>query len=274
MQELHTETNDIEVLGQEPEVVEPQEVESVEEVSGTGQTGSDLATEEGREDQDGVNQDAVQRAINKQHAKYREEERKRKALEKELEEMRAKLPKEPEAPEIPPIPDPYDENYEELVRARDEALLNKVKYDVAQEASLAQQQKLEDEKQAKRQEEIQALVTNYDNKAKSFGLDVQEVHKAGKAIVDYGINDQLAEFLLADDDGPLLTQYLASNPRELDELRSMPITQASIYVHTKIREDAKGLKPKQTQAPDPAPSLSGNGVGDMLPDVIKGAVFE
>jgi len=273
MSELHTETDDIEVLGQEPEAVEPQEAESVDEVSGTGETGSDLATEE-KEEQEGVNQDAVQRAINKQHAKYREEERKRKSLEKELEEIRAKLPKEPEVPEIPPVPDPWAENYEELIKKRDEALQAKAKHDLERDAKILRQEELAQKENSKRQEEIQTLATNYDNRAKGLGLDAEEIHKAGKVVIDYGINDQLIEFLLADEEGPLLTQYLASNPAELDDLRDIPIAQAAIRIHTSIRNNAQALKPKTSSAPDPAPVLSGNGVGETIPDTIKGATFE
>ena len=274
MTELHTESEQEDsVLGQDPtqEVVE-NVIE--QDASGTGDTGSDLATEQGEDKPKDVNQDAVQNAINKQHAKYREEERKRKALEKELKELRSKQPKEPDAPQVPDAPDPYDKNYEQLIKARDQKLLERAKYDAKIEAKQADEQKLATEKQELRQKEIGKLVENYDNKTKQLGLSVDDIHKAGQAIVDYGINNELAEFILGDDDGPLLTQYLASNPAELDDLRSLPIASAAIRIHTNIREKVQGLKPKSTSAPDPAPLLSGNGSSEGTSGIIKGAVFE
>ena len=62
---------------------------------GTGTTGSDLATDSAaeREEKDPavVAQEKAQKAINKQHAKYREEERKRIAAEDKAKKLEDKL---------------------------------------------------------------------------------------------------------------------------------------------------------------------------------------
>lgn len=282
MTELHTESNlESYVLPQEDVPAQADEQNDLgyehgtdKGDSGTGETGSDLATEKGVGKDKGVNQDAVQNAINKQHAKFREEERKRKSLEKELEELRSRQPKEPEAPIVPDAPDPYDENYEELVKVRDQKLLEKAKYDISRQAEAERHQKLVAEKQEVRQKEVAEMIKSYNNRTEKLGLSVADIHKSGQAIVDYGINEQLAEFILSDEDGPLLTKYLAHNPAELDELLSLPITNATIRMHTDIRQKVQGLKPKTSGTPDPAPVLSGNGAGEIVPSIIKNAVFE
>jgi len=255
-------------------VIETEEVADKTE-SGTGETGSELATDSA-EEHDKTNQDGVQAAINKQHAKYREEERKRKEAEARIEEYEAKLKKyeTPKMPDVPPIPDPYDDDYEAKMKVRDEALLEKAKYDAdVQYKALQEQRQLEEAEQAKRAE-VQRSIEGYEAKATELGLNKDDVNKAGQKLVDYGIRAEVAEFILADQDGPLITRYLAENPVEFDEINRMSAMMAAVTINSTIRAKASGLKPQPSRAPEPPEYIGGLGPGEQKDPLLEGVKFE
>lgn len=259
--------------------IEDQEIDQVEtEETGTVSDGSELASDTGENQEEKTQQaqEAANKAINKKHFQYKEEERKRLAAEKELQELRAKLEQQTsQRPEIPPIPDPYDENYEAKVKARDEAIRQVVVYEAKQEVETQRKQQLEEQQRQEQAKQIESMVTTYNQRAKSLGLDVAEVEKAGDTLVQYGVSQDVANFLLSDEDGPLMTKYLAANPLELERIQSMPPMQAAIALNDSVRKQAAGLKPKQTKAPEPPEVLNGGGYQDDqgMPH-IKGAKFE
>lgn len=258
------------------------ESEVLEETqTGTVESGAELATDSGEnreeKDQATIAQEKAQTAINKQHAKYREEERQRIAVEKEAAELREKL-KAFEAsapvPEIPPIPDPYDDDYESKVRARDEAIIAKTAYDAEQSAINARKETQAKESQANEQKRVDALIETYNAKISEIGLNVEDVHKAGQVLIDYGVSNDIAEFILQDAEGPLITAYLAANPLEVDEIRSMNSLQAAVKINSDIRSKASSLRPQTSNAPEPPVTLSGNGPGEKESPLLKGATFE
>jgi len=266
-EELQT-TEALETIVQD-DVVENTEV-------GTGETGSELAADSG-EAHEQINQEKVNQAINKQHAKFREEERKRKEAEAEnqklLEQLKSIEANKPK-PVVPPIPDPYDDDYEAKVKERDDALLAKAKHD-AIEASKAEAEKERQQKALEAQQaETQKHINSYEKRSVEIGLDSNEVNKAGQVLVDYGINSDLAMFILQDKDGPLITQHLAANPAELSELLEMSPMMAAVTINSVVRPKAEALKPKPSKAPDPVKGLSGLGPGETVPASIKGAKFE
>ena len=243
--------------------------------------GSELAPDsaEEREEKDpaALAQDQAQKAINRQHAKYREEERKRIEIEKRAKELEDKL-KELESKSadvvVPPLPDPWDEDYNQKIAARDEALRKQAIID-AQKQYQDSQAKTSQEAAAKaEQERLQGLVKDYDKNTIKLGLDSAEVRKAGEVVVSYGISDDLIGFILQDSEGPLITKYLAANPLVLDELRNLSPIQAALQINSDIRAAASKLKPQATAAPDPADILGGRGAGEKQSALIKGATFE
>ena len=220
-------------------------------------------------------QDSVQKAINKQHAKYREEERKRLAAEAELAELRGKLEEKnkPEAPIVPPMPDQFDDNFEELMVARESKLKELVEYEAKQKLESEVISKQQEAQQAKQQEELQQRVTNYSDRALKMGVDSQELEQAGTYVAQSGISEEIASFLLDDEQGPLLVKHLADNPIELDELRGMPIAQAIIKIHSEVRSKVSVPTNNVTSAPDPVRGISGKPVED-IPEIIRGATFK
>jgi len=236
---------------------------------------SELATE--TDDKQDKTNDGAQKAINKQHAKYREEERKRIEVEKEAKELREKLAAFESAKvetDIPPIPDPYDDDYEDKIKARDEAITRKASQE-AQKSFLTEQQNAQKETAKKtEQERINTLISGYDKHTVTLGLNPSDVAKAGNKVVEYGISGEVAEFILEQEDGPLITTYLSENPILLDELRHMTPIQAAFKVSSDIRAAASGLKPQASTAPDPVEILTGRGAGETEDPLLKGATFE
>lgn len=219
----------------------------------------------------------AQKDINKQHRKYRDEERARKRVEaekdrlaKELAELKAKTVDLT----VPPPPDPYSDNYEDQIRARDEAIQRKAEHD-AQQRSIEDQQKRHTEEQALHEEQaLQEKVAAFDTNMVKLGLNPVEVKKAANTLIDYGVSDTLQDILLEDSEGPLLATYLANNPIELEALGGMSTLQLVNHLNGTVRQKASLLKPKTSKAPDPPMTLSGGGVQELEDPLLAGVTFE
>lgn len=264
----------------ELQTAENDSVDQDQDLTGTVESGSDLATDSGENREENnqslANQDTVNAAINKQHAKYREEERKRLDVEQKNKELQEKLAayEAPKEPVVLPIPDQYSENYVEEFKAYKESVSAKARFDAEQDFKAKQQNEQQVAKQQEEQKQVQQQVDQYRAKASEIGLNVDEVVKAGETLVSYGVSNDVAMFLLGDPDGPLMTTHLAANPVEVSELMAMNPMQAAIYLNNTVREKAGSLRPQTSNAPDPAIALSGNGPGEKVPASIKGARFE
>lgn len=262
--------------------VDPIESDDSQE-SETVENGAELApAPEGEQDKTEDSEKAsieesTRKAINKQHAKYREEERKRIAAEKEAQTLKEKLDaieaKNGEV-HIPDLPDPFDDDYEEKVKLRDEAIMQKAQRDAQQQSIIERQNANKEAADKAEQERVNSLINGYAQQVTKLGLNAEDINKAGDTVVSYGIDAGVAEFILGDEDGPLITQYLANNPLELDDLRNLPPIQAAMRIDSMIRPKAALNKPQASAAPDPAETLAGRGAGEKVSPFIAGAKFE
>lgn len=224
-----------------------------------------------------VNQDAVQAAINKQHAKYREEERKRKEVEQQLEEYRRK---ENEAlaarvSALPEFPDEFDDNYDEKLAEYKKAVHDKAMYDAQQQLQQQQLQQQQQMEQARLSQEFQQKALTYEERAKEFGISEQDVKTIGQTLVSSGLNEQLAVALLDDPEGPLIAKYLSSNIAEIDALQNVNPYLAGAKL-VEVKQKAQAFKPKTSSTPEPPTRLEG---GAVDPDAgqykyVKGGSFE
>lgn len=229
---------------------------------------------------DGVSdQDKVNKAINKQHAKYREEQRKRIQIEKERDEARQRLAEFEEksnSVDIPKSPDPFDPEFESKRQAREDAIARKAEQDAAKAAAEVQQSANVEAAQQAEFEKFQARAKAYDARIGALKLDAEEIQEAAKVVGEYGIHSDLIDVILDDEDGPLITKYLAANPLELDDLNNMSTVQAAIRINSIIKPAAALLKPQaSTETPDPVGDIdSGRGGGEKTSELLKGATFE
>jgi hypothetical protein len=156
---------------------------------------------------------------------------------------------------------------------RDEAVSKAAAYDAQQQYLQQQQYQLAEQARQTQQEVQNSKIENYASRATKMGIKSEELQVAGAAVSNFGIQEELVNFIIEDDHGPLITKYLSQNLTELDNLRSMSPIQAAIRITNEIKPKAAALKPKVNQAPDPVDTPQGAGISPK-PKGPKGATFE
>jgi len=237
--------------------------------------GSESATED--DEKRPINQEAVNKAINKKHFQMQEERRKREAVEAELQKLKEefnRIAKPQTKPEIPPMPDQFDPNYDLLIATRDRAIIESAKWDVVAAEKANKEREALETKQKKEAGIINAKISKYSANVVKYGLDPVEIQEDEKIVTSFGLSYDLRMHLLDDPNGPLLVKYLANNPTELDNIASMSPMQAAIRISNVLTPEAQKLRPKTSGTPDPSKPLDGRGVGDRIDPLIKGATFE
>ena len=271
MSELQTD-----ITPDEPVVDTP--VESTVDDNDAGNTADDLATSSPVEGEENTEAEADNsghiKAINKQHRKFRDEERRANALQQELDDLKSKqapvLPAEPIT--IPALPDSWDENYEQKMQQRDDAIRQNASAQAAksqreQANAITQQQTQREE--VRRTQELQDTFTG---NAKKLGVSDQALQQAQDTVVGYGISPEIATAVLQDSDGPLILQHLAANPMELYDLTTGNQFEAG-QKWASIKSKSAALKPSKTNAPAPATKVSGSGSPPVKAGP-KGATYE
>ena len=209
--------------------------------------------------------------IGKKVAKQREAERVAEEERQKREELEARLAKLEDSgrPEIPPIPDPFDDDFEAKVKARDEALLKSALYDAEQQRVAQQKQYQAQQAQQAKLQEMQDKVTAYSGRADKLGIKPEELQAAGNQVAQMGVGEEIAGHILDDEQGPAITMYLAKNPMEVEQIRSMGPLRAAVYIETNIKGKAVAARPKVSTAPAPTESPKGSGMpeGEKLPGV-------
>ena len=244
-----------EPVEQEAEQESQEETNEVEE--------SDLAPDSPDEGEENTEEEAedspewFQKKINKQTFKQRQAERERDEALRDAEELRTKYERaEPQKVDVPPIPDTWDDNYEQKIRQRDQAILQKAQYDVYEQQRREQSAQSEQQAQRKQYERSQALNDQFVANSKKLGVDNKRLSEAQDVILQAGVTPQLAVALLEDSDGPLMVQHLAANPMDLyDIIDADPLQQG--YMLASIKTKSAALKRKPSSAPNPATTLNG-----------------
>lgn len=212
-----------------------------------------------------------QRKIVAEHAfKRREAERKAREAEDRLKTLEQKL-NQHDRPVVPELADPLtlsDQQWQEQLKRRDEAIRQAAEWDTQQRLSQDQQRQLEAERQRQQQEVLQRSVKDYSERAVKLGLKPEELQQAGNLVGRFGLAGELVQMILEDDQGPLITKYLAQNVDELDRLASLNPLQAAVQIATTVKQKAAALKPKVSTAPSPVTHVRGAGVApaDYGPD--------
>jgi type II secretory pathway pseudopilin PulG len=259
------------------EVIESADVENLEIDSELAPDSEAEHEEQPQVDNEAVNQEAINKAINKKHFEMKQAERERDQYAAQVAEFQ-KQQREAQAAKvgnIPPKPDAFDDDYDEKMEARDEAIRQQSEYNAHQSYYNNQQQYQQQQANEAKQAELQKQVLTYTNRATELGIKPDELQAAANTIVNYGINDDLQMHILADKDGPLITKYLAANPQDGFELASMSPYGVGRFLDG-IKAKAQTLKPKTTNAPKPATNLQGNGADPELGKypLTAGAKFE
>lgn len=258
------------------EPIQSEESQEVENLEQGAELAPDSETQHEQKAEADVNQDAIQKVINKKHFEAKEAERKAAEFQKQLEEYQRK---EMEAQasrfqSLPEAPDPFEDNYDEKLKSYQQAIYEKAKFDAQNEAyqqQTLQQQQLE---QAKKAQELQAKAQTYESRAKELGISKEEVQLTGQTLVNAGLNEDLANAILEDSDGPLMAKYLSANLSDLEVLQSSNPYLAGAKLN-EIKQKANALKPKSSKAPEPATIVKGSTVDTESKRFVhsKGATF-
>lgn len=211
------------------------------------------------------------KVIGEKTFKAREAERKAEAAEAKLRELEAQLPKE-NRPSIPSLPDPYDADYEKKIAARDEAIKAAAAYDAKQELVKNHQQSVERQRVEAQQAELYKSASAYKERSDKMGIAPADLQNAANALSTFGITEDLTKFLLKDDQGPLMTMYLARNPVDLERMSGLSPLEMGHYIASEIKPKLATVKTR-TQAPAPADVLDGGG-SPRKERGPKGATFE
>lgn len=249
------------------------ESEAVEELA-PEVTGEEVPTSpEANPDSKSKPEDDLQRKIAEKSYKLRVAEREAESLRKRVAEFEQTQQARPVVPALPDALTVNTEVFQQHLAQRDTAIRQAAEYDAQQTALKAQQQASETARQQAQHEELVKQAQTYTARAVQLGLKPDELQAAGKLVGEFGVHPEIATMILADDHGPLITKYLASNLQELDDLSRLPVTQQAVRIATLIKTKAASLKPRVSNAPDPLNPVRGGGLppADFGP---KGATYE
>jgi len=217
------------------------------------------------EEPEGVVDDVVtegpngyRKSINKKHFQLKETERELEASRRENAELRAQIQPEIKGPvEVPPLPDNWENDYEVKISQREEAIRQNAHFQAMQSIHQKEEAKRQQQLEAERAKHVESVLESFNRNVKKIGLSESKIEEAADKLAKYGGADaEMANFLLTDAEGPLLIAYFAADLESFDELMSLPPMQRGQRI-SEYKQKAGVLRPKQTNAPDPAPSLGG-----------------
>lgn len=254
-------------------------VQDVEQDIEHSEVGSDLATEKQEVKKPHVEfnqeqQEVFNKAIARKTFELRETERRLDAERQERERYALELERL-RAPvlDIPPMPDPYEDGYEQKVKYRDQAIALKAAHDAQNYQRQQAQQAQEQEANYRRQQDLEKSVSEYKSNALKFGVKQEELTQAAQTVANYGINEDLAMAIIGDEQGALITTYLADNIEDLDKVVRMTPIQAAMYIASVVKPKAQARKPKVSSAPEPTLAVRGNGAPESKSPLLKGVIY-
>lgn len=248
--------------------MEDQTLQTAEQSAEPVSTGADSATDsEGQHEQKTTfseeQQAKVDEIIGEKTFKARQRERELEAqLQAERQakaELESQIPAK-QRPDVPPMPDPYEDSYREKMEARDRAIQQAAEFDADVKARNDAQQAEVNRQNIEQAQKWNDTVLAYQQRAVQLGITEQELQQLGDQVANFGVHENIVEFIIRDDQGPLITKYLAQNPTELDSLARTDPTMGLVQVATDVKSKASGLIVKPSDAPDPPELLKGSGM--------------
>jgi hypothetical protein len=196
--------------------------------------------------------DNVQKVINRKHAEKMEAERRADAAEARLKEFESKQKQqEPEIPTLSDFPD-SDE-----VAEYNQKLRTRISWENQQSYDQQEGQRRQQEAYSTKQADFAKKGETYTERAKSLGVSSKELQAAGQTVASYNLSEDIVMGILDDDQGALITTYLANNPLDIENLKALSPYKAALYMETTIRPKLAARKPKTTNAPKPAMRVEG-----------------
>ena len=200
----------------------------------------------------------TKKAFNKKHFQLKQAERDNLALQERLDKLEAQQnePKVLESANVPDIPDSWDDDYQDKIRQRDAVIAQNAEYNVNQQINERNEAAKVQAEQAKQQERTQTLTKTFSDNVLKLGVNEEKVMEAAKTLVDYGADGEIASAMMTDPDGALMIQYFAADLQEFDGFMKLsPMERGRRF--ESIKQKAQTFRPKTSEAPAPAQSISG-----------------
>lgn len=207
---------------------------------------------------------AVKARVDELTRKMHENARRAEAAERELQKHKKdpEPPKEVPTPSADPVTDP--EVYAQQMRAREQYVREQVKYESETEQRKQQSAAAEQARQER-------MLTTYNKNIERLKINQEDLKRAADTVTQYGINKELTEFLLEDDDGPAIVKYLHGNVDVLSDLVTMSPVKAAAYIERNIR--AKLTVKQTSKAPPPPTKVHGSRSPSAAADA-DGTIYE
>jgi hypothetical protein len=249
---------------QEQEVVQESQVESQEV--------SENSPQQEQQEQQVDETEILRKKVAEESYKRREQRRRAEEAESRLKELEEKATPKFDG-SIPEAPDPFDDDFESKMRAREDAIARKAQAD----AFATQQREQQAEQQRKREREefqkAEEIKHNFWKNADSLGVSEESLRTSAGAIVKQGVTPEVEDFIMQDKEGPLMVQYLAANPLELEVILEETNPMKVGAMLSELKNKSSSLKPKTSNAPNPPDIVDGEtpSCNQRGP---KGATFE
>ena len=182
-------------------------------------------------------------------------ERKLQDVERQLEEANSKIP-QAARPEVPAMPNPYEDDYESQMAVRDDAIRQAASFDGREAADLAQAQRNEQAANRQRQQAALDREQVFYGEADKQGIKKAELDVAAGVVGSYGLNPDLVNEIMKDEQGGAIVMHLAKNPLTIEQLNGASYLEVG-NVYAEIRKSATV---KKISAPSPSAPVVGGGV--------------
>ncbi len=219
-------------------------------------------------------QEATQKVINEKTFKARQAERERDDLQAKLDVIEKEKQDKLSAsfasmPDMPAFPtDEFDDNHEANVAKYQQdfadykiKLVDKANFDAQQNAFSQQQQLIQQQTAQAKQIEQNKIVQEHNIRARTLGIDANEMQAAESAVLTYGYSEELLTHIVKAENSPLIMKHLAANPQKGFELANLALSDsysAGVFLND-IKQEAGALKPITKQTPEPVDQLTGAG---------------
>ena len=253
-----------------------------EESTGTENQETEESTETENQETDGettekpINQEAVNKRINKLTFEKHEEQRKREDLEAKYAELQAEIEKQKQSSSeivIPDMPDPYDPEFASKLAEREKAVQEKARADAAREVAEQAHEAEVKRRQEEAVKQFEQQTTKMFDSGEKAGITREDLQKAEQTVSMFVRDPSLAQFILAQEDSALIVHHLANNVSELEQVVGMSPMNAAAYIATVVTPKAKEFKPQQPGAPAPLNVPKGGPAPNQDP-YLKGVQFE
>lgn len=222
-----------------------------------------------------INQEAVNKRINKITFEKYEEKKKREEAEAALEAANQKLAdlQKPEEVVIPELPDVYDPEFDKKLADREAAIRAAAVVQANKDAALQEKVVAQNQLLVKQQEEVKELVTNMFTAGEKLGVQKEELQQHDVKVAQFIKDPDVAKFILKQEHSPLIVKYLAGNATELESLAALSPVEASARIATVVTTEAMKLKPDVSTTPEPI-EIPGGKVTKQQSPFLDGVTFE